>query len=364
MSRKLKILLVSKDIRFEGGVYDFVSMLLSQVSDSIEYKYFLIGDRYPGNIPILKLIWPLIDNFRLSIRLLKGDINCLHLNPSMNYTSFLRDSMLLTTARIVGFRNILVFFHGWDENFVSRITNNTLHKFILRCGFSRASLIFVLSETFKNQLISMGIPSKIILLGSTMFDSKIFEGTTRVKKVKVQRLLFLSRFVKEKGVFELLAAFRLVHSRFPNTELVLVGDGPERHSMEKYVRQHNLTRAVKFTGYLRGYDKGSILINSDIFILPSYGEGLPISLLEAMAAGLPIICTSVGGITDIFENEKNGIILDSVSTTNISKAVIKMIEKKEWRLEIGRHNRVFAWDYYEAEVVSQQMKTAYWNVVN
>lgn len=364
MSRKLKILLVSKDVRFEGGVYDFVSMLVNQTYYSIEYEYFLVGDRYPGKVLILKLFWPLIDNLRLAIRLLTGNINCLHLNPSMNLTSFLRDSLLFMMARTVGFRNILVFFHGWDEDFVSRIASNALYSFILRCGFSRASVIFVLSETFKSQLISMGISGETISIGTTMFDSKIFEGIARTKKVNTQRLLFLSRFIKEKGVFELLDAFRLVHSRFPNTELILAGDGPERYSMEEYVRQHNLTGAVKFTGYLRGSGKGDTLMNSDIFILPSYGEGLPISLLEAMAAGLPIICTSVGGITDIFENGKNGILLSSVSAESINEAVSKMIENKEWRLEIGHHNRVIAWEYYEASVVSQQMKAAYWKIVN
>lgn len=364
VSRKLKVLLVSKDLRFEGGVYDFVSMLLSKTCNSIEYEYFLIGNRYPGNVPILKLIWPIIDNFRISIRLLKGDIDCLHLNPSMNVTSFLRDSLLLMMARAVGFRNILVFFHGWEEDFVSRIANNTLYSFIMRRGFSRAPVIFVLSETFKNQLISMSVPSESILIGSTMFDSNIFDGVARTKKVNTQRLLFLSRFVKEKGIFELLDAFRLVHSRFQNAELILAGDGPERDSMEEYVRQHNLTSVVKFPGYLRGLSKGDTMMNSDIFILPSYGEGLPISLLEAMAAELPIICTSVGGITDIFENGKNGILLSSVSAKSINEAVSKMIENKEWRLEIGRHNRSISWEYYESSVVSQQIKASYWKVVN
>ncbi len=365
MSQKLKILLVSKDLRFEGGVYDFVSMLLNQSYDSIECEYFPVGDRFPGKISILKIVWPLVDNFRLPIRLLRGDINCLHLNPSMNFTSFLRDSLLFMTARTVGFRNILVFFHGWDEDFVSRIASNALYRFILRCGFSRASVIFVLSETFKSQLISMGVPGETISIGSTMFNSKIFDRTARAKKVNTVRLLFLSRFIKGKGVFELLDAFRQVHSRFPSTELVMAGDGPERSLMEEYVRQHNLTGVVKFTGYLRGLDKGDILTNSDIFILPSYyGEGLPISLLEAMAAGLPIICTSVGGITDIFENGKNGILLNSVSPKSINEAVLKMIENKEWRLKIGSHNRTIAWECYEAGVIAQRMKAAYWKVVN
>jgi glycosyltransferase involved in cell wall biosynthesis len=363
VSQKLKILLVSKDLRFEGGVYDFVSMLLNQTYDSIECEYFPVGDRFPGKISILKLVWPLIDNFRLPTRLLRGDINCLHLNPSMNFTSFLRDSLLFMTARTVGFRNILVFFHGWDEDFVSRIASNALYRFILRCGFSRASVIFVLSETFKSQLISMGVPGETISIGSTMFDSKIFDRIARAKEVNMLRLLFLSRFIKGKGVFELLDAFRQVHSRFPNTELVMAGDGPERSLMEEYVRQHNLTGVVKFTGYLRGLDKGDILMNSDIFILPSYGEGLPIVLLEAMAAGLPIICTSVGGITDIFENGKNGILLSSVSAKRINEAVSTMIENREWRIEIGCHNRMIAWEYYEASSVLQRMKAAYWKIV-
>jgi glycosyltransferase involved in cell wall biosynthesis len=90
---------------------------------------------------------------------------------------------------------------------------------------------------------------------------------------------------------------------------------------------------------------------------------LPIVLLEAMAAGLPIICTSVGGITDIFENGKNGILLSSVSAKRINEAVSTMIENREWRIEIGCHNRMIAWEYYEASSVIQRMKAAYWKIV-
>lgn len=357
--------MVSKDIRFEGGVYDFVSTLLNQVCESIEWEYFRIGDRYPGRVACLKPIWPFVDSLRLSMRLLRRDINCLHLNPSMNVTSFSRDTLLMMSASAVGFRNILVFFHGWDERFAARIASNILYRFLLRRGLGKASVIIVLGESFKNQLMRMGVPGETISVGSTMFDSKVFDGVARAKRVKSQKLLFLSRFIKEKGVFELLDAFRRVHSRFPNTELILAGDGPERYSMEEYVKRHNLNGVVRFTGYLRGLDKGFILTNSDIFILPSYyAEGFPISLLEAMAAGLPIISASVGGIADRFEDGKNGILLESVSATSISGAVSKMIENEEWCLQIGRHNRTIAWDQYEAGIVSKRVKAAYWKIAN
>ena len=131
-----------------------------------------------------------------------------------------------------------------------------------------------------------------------------------------------------------------VRQHYPRAELVFAGDGPARHSMEAYVRKHDLADSVQFAGYLRSRDKARLLMNSDVFVLPtSHPEGCPVALLEAMAAELPIVTTPVGGIADFFIDGKNGILLNDVRPETVAEAISKLLKNEELRCQIGQHNQ-------------------------
>ena len=176
MGRKRKVLILSKELDFGGGVANFVSMLLANLPEYVEREHFRIGEPRSGKGGFRKLGWPLIDNVRLLRRLLKGDISCLHLNPSMNWNAFMRDALLLMTARTVRFNSFIVFFHGWDERFVEQIGKHSVYRFLLQRFYGRAGFIIVLAQRFKEQLVALGLSDDRIVVTTTMFEGSIFKG--------------------------------------------------------------------------------------------------------------------------------------------------------------------------------------------
>jgi len=272
--------------------------------------------------------------------------------------ALLRDGLFIITLNTLGLEKIIVFFHGWGESEAMLIQRSRVIKFLFSQTFGKAKLILVLASSFKNSLINMGVEADKVRVMTTMFDGSIFEGVSRDKR-REKTLIFLSRFIREKGVYELLEAFALIAKEFPESVLILAGDGPERVGIKRWIERHGMAGRVRLPGYVRGKRKAQLLMNGSIFVFPTYGEGCPVSLLEAMAAGLPVITTPVGGIRDIFVNNENGILLDTVSPERIAMAIETLYNDAILMNKIEVNNRSKAWKNYEANIVTQKIEAIY-----
>jgi glycosyltransferase involved in cell wall biosynthesis len=225
--------------------------------------------------------------------------------------------------------------------------------------FGKAPLILVLASRFRDTLIDMGFKPDQIRVITTMFDGSMFTGINRQDNDSPS-LLFLSRFIPEKGIYELFEAFAGLTRRFPDLSLVMAGDGPERKRMVQWVQAHGLTDRVRFPGYLRGPAKAHALLNAEMFVFPTYHcEGCPVSLLEAMAAGLPVVTTRAGGIPDIFRDGENGILLKEVSPASIEHAIEKLLNNRQLSMDIRSNNLNRSWRTFEARVVTKKFENIY-----
>jgi glycosyltransferase involved in cell wall biosynthesis len=112
-------------------------------------------------------------------------------------------------------------------------------------------------------------------------------------------------------------------------------------------------------GYLHGDEKLEIFFESDIFILPSYGEGLPITILEAMAAGLPIIATSVGAIPEIIEDGKNGFLTEAGDYVGLAKKILKLARDMKLRQEMGKNNIEKIERQYNKDLIVSKLSAEY-----
>jgi glycosyltransferase involved in cell wall biosynthesis len=358
-----KILIVSKDLRHQGGVVDVVSMILKHSSSSNYYKHFPIG-RAPGNKISLLRGNVVTDATRLCINSLTQKWDCIHMNPSFNWRSLIRDLTIIRIITISRKNKILAFIHGWNANVFHQVNSNCFLRKIVCSILNKCTIILVLASDFKQDLSVMGVDSNKIFVISTMFDGhylKIAENTSNDKNIV---LLFLSRFIKEKGIYELLGAFKNLQKNIPNLKLILAGDGPEKTNMQNYVYENNLQNDVEFCGFVRDETKAKIFKSADIFVFPTYyGEGCPVSLLEAMAAGLPIITTPAGGIKDIFIDGINGILLKEVTQNSISIAIESLLSNKAQLAKIKETNTKTAWGKYEASVVTKSVEKMYDKII-
>jgi len=360
-----RVLIISRDFRYQGGVVNYLETLSRTFSEPEHYSYFFIGREYGKKFSLLDFFSPLIKSFRLIKKLHDENIEIVHINPSLNMRSLLRDGLYMLVVSLFSRARILVFIHGWNIRLADKIATHRIYKNIFKNVFGRAAGFLVLATQFKQGLVKIGISIDKIKVTTTMFDGKLFSNVEHRTNKLEPTLLFMSRFVREKGIYELFDAFSELKKYYTQARLLMVGDGPELSMMKAWVKENNLISSVIFTGYLREKDKIQALMDADIFVFPTYyGEGCPVALLEAMAAGLPVVTAAAGGIGDFFRDGENGVLLSQVTSQTIEQAVCLLLKNRERMSQISQTNRRQAWINYEAEVMTKGMEAIYMAVIN
>ncbi len=355
----LKVLILSPDKNVPGGVTNFVQVISEKFSTKVDAHHLFIGKSSESNWKLGGFFKPLIDSIRLFKKIKNNHYDVIHVNPSLNLKSILRDGLFMLVINTSKTHKALVFFHGWEEKSAQFILKHKPLCFLMRATYGKARKIIVLAGEFAEQLVDMGISKNRLIQISTMFDGNLFNDIKKKNNNDETILLFMSRLITAKGIIELLDAFNKVQLHQPGLSLHLLGDGPEKVTVEKKIIELNLQKNVKLLGYIKGKEKAQELVNADIFILPSYSEGCPIALLEAMAAGLPVITTAVGGIPDIITDGENGVLLTSHTSSAIEKGIEKMLMNEVELREIGKLNKKIAWEKYESKNVTSKIEEIY-----
>jgi len=169
----------------------------------------------------------------------------------------------------------------------------------------------------------------------------------RLPREQVQRLLCVARLVPEKGIEFLIQAMSLLINKNYVVNLRIAGDGPSRAALEDTARTLGVADHVCFLGNLTEQDVTRELSLSDLFILPSLAEGIPVSIMEAMAVGLPVIATNIAGTSELVEDGKTGLLIRPTDPEAIAEAVTKMMHGYEFRrraAELGRAKVADAFD--------------------
>ena len=148
------------------------------------------------------------------------------------------------------------------------------------------------------------------------------------------KLLHIGRFSKQKNHIGLIESFELIKHFYPESVLQLIGDGEEKIEIEKLVIEKELTSSVLFLGLQK--DVFSYLFNADLFLLPSLYEGVPMTLIEAMGTGLPIVATDVGGIHDMLVDRMSASLV-TLDSNEIAEACIELLRDKNLRELYGKN---------------------------
>ena len=222
----------------------------------------------------------------------------------------------------------------------------------------------VLAAPFRDALIGLGVEAERITLTRTMFDGEELRSAGEKTSPSARRsVLFMSRFVREKGIFELVEAFARIAGDFPGVGLVLAGDGPERTRLQERVVALGLADRVSFPGYVGGAEKTRLLWGCSVYALPTLAEGMPVALLEAMGAGKALLTTNVGGIPHVASDPENGVVLDAVTADAVETGLRRLLGDPAYCAEVGRRNAARAWERFEATPVTAEMEAHYREIV-
>jgi len=357
----LRVLILSRHPEQQGGVVNYLQLLIQRLDPSIAADLLIIGRR-PGESGAVRSSLRLCaDLARFAHAVVSGGYDVVHLNPSLDVPSTLRDAAFLLVLKLMNMRRTLVFFRGWDVELERRIARNAIYRRLFRWVFGTAGQVLVLSSHFENALRRLGFrcPIKVV---TTMFDGRLLKQVLSETPQGPERpaILYLSRFVREKGIYELIEAFAELAPRYPDLTLVLAGDGAETNGLKQAAAALGVQARVTFPGYLRGLDKARALTQARIFVLATnYPEGLPNALLEAMAAGQALITTRIGGIPEVVDDPDNGVLLEEVTAQSIGAALERILADDGYWHAVRANNMKKAWSQYEADVVTRRIADVY-----
>jgi glycosyltransferase involved in cell wall biosynthesis len=163
-----------------------------------------------------------------------------------------------------------------------------------------------------------------------------------------RRIISVARLSAEKGLDYLISAFRDVKNEFPEAQLALVGEGAERERLEKLAADSGFYGAISFLGRRPHQEALAEIKKSEVFVLPSLGEGMGIALAEAQALGVPVIATRVGGIPDVVEDGVSGLLIQPKDAVAIAAAIIRIFRHPELKNQLSANARQsvkkFDWD--------------------
>ncbi len=303
-----------------------------------------------------------IDYVHFVTKIRKNSVDLIHLNPSLGYKSVIRDGFFLIIAKVMG-KKVVVFFHGWNDTCEKRIRRYFLFPF--RLIYSRADAIVVLALVFKKRLVEMQL-NRTIFTETTTIDDDMFEHAApvvesrrRMATVNKFNILFLSRIEREKGIYEALEVYRLLKIRNKNISMTVVGDGSELERVREYVADQCL-KDVTITGFRTGVALRESYADADVYLFPTrHGEGFPISIIEAMTYGLPILTCPVGGIHDFFEENEMGFLRDSCDFHEWVSLLEQLIQNTDMRMAMGEYNHQYAQEHFRPGEVVRRLEGIY-----
>ncbi len=154
-----------------------------------------------------------------------------------------------------------------------------------------------------------------------------------------RRLLFVGRLTELKGVTVLLEALQQVKKEQPDVELTIVGDGPDRDRFEAVACELDVADHVRFVGARSQAEVADQLADTDVFVLPSFAEGVPVTLMEALAAGVPVVATHVGGVAELVEHGINGYLVLPGDAVSLADALLALLDDPRSRQLFGQAGR-------------------------
>lgn len=234
-----------------------------------------------------------------------------------------RKKVFFELAKLLGKKTIF-HFHPSNEKFLFEPGNKKLYTKL----FSRADLIIVLSEQWKRWINeALGLSSNIQVLYNPC------PTVNRREEIRKNFILFAGTIIPRKGYETLLHGFALIAQKHPDWMVIFAGNGEIDNAM-KIAKELQIENQVKFLGWVYGEAKEKAFQQASIYCLASDGEGFPMGVLDAWAYGVPCVVTPVGGIPDIVENGKNGLIFNVGDYRKLSNQLELLIEDENLRKHI------------------------------
>lgn len=322
----MRLLMLGPGLDVRGGITSVERIILAGLPGNVHARH--VATMVEGN-KALKLFTFLMAVVRFELALLQG-VDVVHIHFSSRASS-IRKEFLARRALIAG-RRVVMHAHGSEYRSYWQGMTEAQKRRTLRV-LTEVSVLVVLGKTWFDFFVSIGVPRDrlVVLPNPVNVPDKV---PIRCDRKRIT-FAYLGIIDKRKGAFDLLEAIRSLSPKtLERCRFILAGNG-DVSRLRRLAALSNLTSAVTVLDWLDVEERDQLLAEADAFVLPSYNEGLPMALLEAMAWGLPPICTPVGSIQDVVLDGRNGILVTPGDIAAIAVAIERLVHNETERLALG-----------------------------
>jgi glycosyltransferase involved in cell wall biosynthesis len=331
-----------------GGVTTFIEILLSSPILNGNYELIWLDTTRAqedvglgGRFSLMNMTYLTRQIFQFIEIGIRMRPKLVHL-PVTSGLAFWKAAVFILLGQILGMKT-LAHLHGGMFDIYYRNSRPSQQKFI-GWVFHRADVIVALSERWRRFLLDEIGADLCVEVVNNPVDHMFARALDQVSdndSSKEEIILFLGSLGKRKGVFDILKAVPLVRGTHPHARFFFAGReetrGEEQRINQVY-QENQLAESVQFLGQITGLSKLELFQRAMIFLLPSYGENMPFSLLEAMAVGLPVITTPVGAIPEVVKDGNNGFIIQPGDYKALAERISQLLNDHHLRTAMSKAN--------------------------
>ncbi len=318
----IKVLMVGNHPSNKGGMTSVINQIKNHDWAKEDIEMSFIPTFFPGN-PVVKILYFGLSCLRIIARFIFSKPDIVHMHMSYK-GSFTRKYFVHRLCRLFHVRDV-IHLHGSEfEDWYNQLGSGTkqrLKKLLFECdGF------IVLGEKIEKVILKIEPNTKVTVINNGIqIPEQVVQWNDQYCQV-----LFLGVLILRKGVSDLIKAVELIkdENKTDNLRVVIAGVGEDESRLNKQVQDADLSEVISFAGWVAGREKEDLILQSQVFVLPSYNEGLPIAILEAGSYGMPIISTEVGEIGSVVKNGINGFLVTPGDTAALAKGIMELTDRK------------------------------------
>lgn len=347
----MKVVMIGADRSVKGGVSAVVNNLYAAGLDQ-KVKLTYIGTMVDGS-KVRKALQAAVALVRFFFAVPSADL--VHVNMAADASCFRK--MLFIKIAVWWKKKIIIHEHGGDFQgfYYERCSEKSREK--VRRALNQADVFLVLSQEWKAFFAQIVNPEKIVVMQNAVALPKGIKTDYESRQV-----LFLGRLCKEKGIGELLDSVPKIREQIPDFRLILGGFWEEgSEALQK--KAEDLSDVVSCPGWVTGREKEKLFEACSIFVLPTWFEGQPVSLLEAMAQGLCVAASEVGGIPEILAADETGkrpgMLLPPQDAEALAESLISLLRDESLRRKYGQNARNRIQEQYDINRYVERLLSIY-----
>lgn len=355
---------------FVGGPERQILSHLERLQRSGEAEVALLSFAEPGGYELQERAEALgvpvqllpVEKRRLGQALGQLAEHCRRWQPELICTHGYKALTLTLALRLNGRCPCVAFSRGWTEDSMRVRLYTLIDKTLVRF----ADRVVAVAESQRQRLLKVRVPAgriRVINNACTLRPEEIeapVEGDVRAElglAPDTPLLLSAGRLSGEKGHRYLIEAMEHISEAEPRAHLLLAGDGPLRGELEALARSGAAADRIHFLGFRR--DVKDLFRQTDLFVLPSLSEGLPNVVLEAMALGAPVVATAVGGVPEVLEDGRTGLLVPAQDSKRLAEASAGLLREPERAAALARRAREAVYRRYSADRQTELLLEVY-----